>query len=149
FTQTGVTTSPATRSVSASSTTAYTVTALTDNCTALAGDLTGSATVTVNPRPTSIVSGGATICSGGSATIQAALTGTGPWNLTWSDGFTQNNVASSPATRLVGPASTTTYTVTALNDANCTAQAGDLTGNATVVVNPRPTSVVSGNATIC
>ena len=97
-----------------------------------------AATLTVNARPTSVASGSATICSGGSTTIQAALTGTGPWNITWSDSFTQNGVAASPATRSVSPGSTTTYTVTALTDANCTAQAGDRTGSAAVTVNTAP-----------
>jgi autotransporter-associated beta strand protein len=149
-TQTGVSTSPATRNVSPSSTTVYTVTALTDaNCAAQPGDLTGSATITVNPRPTAVVSGDATICNGQSTVIQAVLTGAGPWDVTWSDAVTQLGVLSSPATRSVSPASTTTYTVTALVDANCTALPGDLTGSATVSVNPRPTSVVSGSTPIC
>ena len=81
-----------------------------------------------------MVSGSTTICNGGSATIQAALTGTGPWNVGWSDGINQNGVAASPATRSVSPSATTTYTVTSLTDANCTAQAGDRTGSAVVTV---------------
>jgi hypothetical protein len=148
--QTGVASSPASRTASPSSTKTYTVTNLTDaNCTAQAGDRTGSAVVTVRARPTSVVSGGATICNGGSTTISAALAGTGPWNVTWSDGTNQNGVVTSPATRLVSPSATTTYTVTTLTDANCTAQAGDRTGSALVTVRARPTSVVSGDATIC
>jgi hypothetical protein len=149
-TQNGVATSPATRSVSPSTTTIYTVTALSDaNGAAPSGNLTGSAVVTVNARPTSVASGTATICNGGSTNISAALTGTGPWNVTWSDSVTQNGVATSPATRSVSPSTTTTYTVTALSDANCTAQSGDLTGSAVVTVNARPTSAASGSATIC
>jgi autotransporter-associated beta strand protein len=141
--------SPATRSVSPSSTFTYTVATLSDfNCVAQAGDLTGSALVTVNPRPTAVVSGNATICNGQSTLIQAALTGTGPWSVTWSDGFS-HSVAVSPDVRTVSPGSSITYTVTALVDFNCTAQPGDLTGSAAVVVNPRPTSVVSGSTTIC
>ncbi len=139
-TQNGVTTSPATRSVSPSSMTTYTVTAISDaNCT---GTSSGSAIVTVNPLPTATVSGDATICAGASTTISAALTGTGPWNLTWSDGATQNGVTSSPATRNVSPSSTTTYTVTAISDANCT---GTSSGSATVTVNPLPTVSIGGN----
>ena len=137
-TQTGVNISPATRSVSPGVTTTYTVTALTDSkCTALATDRTGSATITVNPRPASLVSGSATICNGGLTTVSAALTGTGPWNVTWSDSVTQTGVNISPATRSVSPSSTTTYTVTAL-DANCTAQASDRTGSAVITVNTAP-----------
>jgi hypothetical protein len=135
-TQNGVATSPATRSVSPSTNTTYTVTALSDaNCTAQPGDRTGSAVVTVNARPTSVVSGSTNMCNGSTATISAALTGTGPWNVSWSDGSNQNAVATSPATRSVSPSTNTTYTVTALSDANCTAQPGDRTGSAVVTVN--------------
>jgi hypothetical protein len=148
--QNAVATSPAIRSVSPSTTTIYTVTALTDaNCAAQASDRTGSAVVTINVRPTSAVSGSTNICSGSAATISAALTGTGPWNVSWSDGSNQNAVAASPAIRSVSPSTTTIYTVTALTDANCAAQAGDRTGSAVVTVNVRPTSAVSGTANIC
>src|SRR5439155_16474110 len=89
-------TSTAPRSVSPSATFTYTVASLTDaNCTAQAGDMSGSAVVTVNPRPTSVVNGDATICNGQSTLIQAALTGTGPWTVTWSDGFS-HSVSISP-----------------------------------------------------
>jgi hypothetical protein len=89
--------------------------------------------VTVNAHPTATVSGGGTICGGSSASIQAALTGTGPWNVTWSDGVVQNGVVSSPAQRSVSPAVTTNYFVIALADAtSCTA--GTLSGGAMVTV---------------
>ncbi len=103
-------------------------------------------TVTVEPRPTATVSGGATICPGSSTSIQAALTGTGPWTVIWSDGLTQSNVAASPATRNVNPSATTTYTVTSVSDANC---AGTGSGSAAVTVRPRPTAAASGAAEIC
>jgi hypothetical protein len=79
--------------------------------------------------PTATVSGGGTICVGvDSTTIQAALTGAGPWSVTWSDGFVQS-VTSSPATRTVSPSVPTIYTVTAVSDANCS---GFSSGSATV-----------------
>src|SRR5437899_12171169 len=68
----------------------YSVTALVDaNCTANAGDRTGNAVLTINPRPKSLVSGSTTICNGVTTTIQASLNGIGPWTVTWSDGFVQ------------------------------------------------------------
>ena len=104
------------------------------------------------PAATADVSGDASICDGGSTTIQAALTGTAPWNLTWSDGFVQNGVTTSPAARTVSPTSTTVYTVTSLSDAN---GSGTSSGSATVTVNPNPVVAVAdaltcagGSATI-
>lgn len=93
-----------------------------------------SVTVVTNyVHPTSVVSGYATLCSGtDSAMLQAALTGTAPWALTWSDGFVQSTNGS-PATRLVSPSSTTSYTLTGMFDANGPSLAGDRTGSATVV----------------
>jgi autotransporter-associated beta strand protein len=94
--------------------------------------------IVVNPKPTSVISGTTSVCSGQSATISIALTGTAPWSLTYTDGTTPVNVtsiASSPYAFVVTPASTRTYTVIALSDANCTAQAGDMTGNAAITVN--------------
>ena len=45
-------------SVNPSATTTYTIATLADGtCTAQAADMTGSAVVTVNPRPTAVLSG--------------------------------------------------------------------------------------------
>ena len=126
------------------STTTYTLTVTDANgCTS---NNAPSVTVTVDPKPTAAVSGSAAICPGGATLVQAVLTGTAPWTVTWSDGVTQSGVAASPATRSVSPAGTTTYTVTALSDAHC---AGTASGSAAVVVNPRPTASAGGSAEIC
>jgi hypothetical protein len=93
-----------------------------------------------NPNATvSVLSGGGPTRDGCvSAVIQAALTGTAPWTITWSDGVTQTNITSSPATRTVSPTITTNYTVTAVADALCV---GTSSGSAlvTVVPNTAPT----------
>jgi uncharacterized protein YjdB len=102
--------------------------------------------VIANPRPTATVSGGGFITAGGSAPIQAALTGTSPWNVTWSDGVTQNGVTASPATRNVSPSSSTTYTVTALTDATACTNTG--TGTATVSITTALTPA-TGGLSIC
>ena len=90
--------------------------------------------VTVRALPTAIVSGTTNICAGAAATIQAALTGTANWILTWSDGVITTNAAS-PATRSVSPGATTTYTITQVRDANCI---GTSTGSAVVNVGTAP-----------
>ncbi|HEV8267222.1 MAG TPA: hypothetical protein VGR00_03270, partial [Thermoanaerobaculia bacterium] len=91
------------------------------------------------------VSGSATICPGGSTMIQAALTGTPPWNVTWSDSFTQMGVMASPATRTVSPSSTTIYTVTAVSDM---VGPGASTGSATVTVDPIAPTVTAPMAAL-
>lgn len=87
------------------------------------------------PGTTATVSGGGTICGIGSATIQAALTGPQPWNVTWSDGVTQTNITTSPVTRPVSPSSTTVYTLTAFTGAG---EPGTTFGSATVTVSAVP-----------
>jgi hypothetical protein len=87
--------------------------------------------------PTATVSGDQTICTGGSATIQALMTGTGPWSITWSDGVTDTNFSDNPHTRNVSPTSLMTYTITAVSDSTGI-PGGTSSGSATVTVNAQP-----------
>ena len=103
--------------------------------------------IVVNALPTARVSGDATICVGQSATIQAALTGTGPWSLTWSDGAVQNNIATSPATRSVNPSVTTTYNVTDVSAVSGCSNMGS--GSATITVLPLPVADVGPDVAVC
>lgn len=94
------------------------------------------------------VTGSTAVCSGGSATISAALVGTAPWTLTWSDGLVQSGITSSPATRSVSPTVATTYTLTSVTNGTCT-QPG--AGAATISIAPPLSSVsisVAGSTTI-
>lgn len=122
--------------VSPSDATQYTITK-----TASCGTDSGTTTVTLRARPTASVSGGGAICPGGSVQISAALTGTAPWSVQWSDGVTQSGVVSSPASRSVSPSSTATYTVTSVTDASCT---GTSSGSALVTVTPTPAAPTFG-----
>ncbi len=106
---------------------------------------TGNASVPISPAPTAVVSGSATICAGDSTTISAALTGSGPWFVSWSDGVNQT-VGSSPAQRTVSPGSTATYSVTSVTDASCT---GTASGSATITVVSAPTVSISAPANAC
>ena len=110
--------------------------------------------ITVNPIPTGLISGSTSICSGNTATISVALTGTAPWTLLLTGSSTPVVVNSSPYIFTVAPSSTTSYTISSLTDANCTASTGDLSGTATVIVNannPASVSISSdaANNSIC
>ena len=106
-------------------------------------------TLTVNPRPTSVISGSTTVCANTAATISIALTGTAPWNITYSDGTTSTSVTTSSSTYTfsVSLVTTKTYTVTSLSDANCTAASGDRTGSAVITINPLP--AITGTLSAC
>ncbi|MDZ4702367.1 MAG: MopE-related protein, partial [Saprospiraceae bacterium] len=119
--------------------TATTTTTYTATITGLGGCTnTAQVVVTVNPAPTATVSGGGTVCSTDPLpNVDFALTGTGPWDLTYNDGT--NNVpvlgiAASPYTITNAPAGT--YTVVSVSDANCS---GTGSGSVTVAVTPATT----------
>lgn len=135
--------------VSPSTTTTYTVATLSDAlCTAQAGDLTGSAVVTVNARPTAAISGSTTICAGSSATLTLAVTGTGTISGLLSTGTPFSGTAPT-ITVNVTPTGTTTYLIASVADANCSGIGADITGAAVVTVNTRPTGTISGTTTLC
>ncbi len=109
---------------------------------------TCSLEVTVLPRPTGVLSGSITICAGESATLSIAVTGTGPWSGTLSDG-TQFGGSESPILVMVTPAMTTTYTLATLFDASCTATPNDLSGSATVTIDVLEMFEVTGGGAYC
>ncbi len=135
-------------------TTVYAKPAVSTTYTATASPVNGcskSLTVDVNVRSLSaFMTGSTSVCPSGSATISVALTGTAPWNLTYTDGSTPvtiTGIATSPYTFIVNPLVTTTYTVTGLSDQFCTAAAPDLTGSAVITVNPSSVSTWLGVST--
>jgi len=128
-----------------------------------AGDITGSSTIVINPRPTALLSAlNTTICNdGGSFTLTNTLTGIGPWVIRWNDGTLQTNNTTSGGpvllTRLVFPTNTSTttpsnnvYFVTSVSNSDgCIGnQPGDILGTNTIAVNPTPNAPVSGGNAI-
>lgn len=109
-----------------------------------------SALVTVHPLPTAIISDDSAICEADSASFTISLTGSAPWNITYSDGVTPvtvSGITGSPYSVRVSPAVTTTYTLISASDIYC--DAISLTGSATVTVYPLPAATLSGDATVC
>jgi hypothetical protein len=108
--------------------------------------------VTIDSRPTSVLSGTGATCSGTARNISVAFTGTGPWDFTYSDGATLvsfTGISANPYTISVNPSSTKTYTITALKDSKCTAIASDMAGSATVIVNPLATVTLNKTDETC
>lgn len=135
--------------VTPASSTSYTV--IVTGANSCKADAT--ANVVVHPLPTATLSGDATICSTLSATLNLSLTGTAPWNITYSDGVTSHTVVANNYSYSfpVSPTSTSTYTLVSATDYfGCAA--ATLTGSATVMVSDLPTpptSVTIDNASFC
>lgn len=130
----------------------YFVTSVTDanGCTNPADSPT--VTLTVNPLPTAILSGGTAICAGASTNLSITLTGAGPWTVVPSAGGVNQpalNIAASPFAWSIAPAATTTYCIASVTDANGCTQTYTNTVCQTVTVNPLPTATIAGNGTIC
>ncbi len=100
--------------------------------------------VEIKARPTAVLSGDKTICKGESADLTITLTGKSPFTFTYNDGTTTKTASTSPVT--VSPDATSTYKLVSLEDANCLAEATDLSGTATITVNDIP--VLTGAVTV-
>jgi hypothetical protein len=122
-----------------------------------AGDILGTNTIIVNPRPTALItSTDVTRCDYGQTnTLAVQLTGIGPWTVLWNDGTPQTTNGTAPVTLLrpVAPtnapgssfASNFVYYVTnVVNADTCLGnEAGDILGTNTIIVNPRPTALIT------
>lgn len=103
--------------------------------------------VTVSAAPTATVSGGGQLCGTGTIPVSVALSGSGPWDITYSDGTTSttvNAITSSPYT--VNATSNGTYTVSNVSMSGCSNTG---TGSATVTFNTNPTVTFTQVANLC
>lgn len=103
--------------------------------------------VTIAMTPAATVSGGGTQCGPGTFPVSIALTGAGPWDITYTDGTTPttvNGVLTSPYT--VNATANGTYSVSNVTMGTCSATG---TGTASVVFNPNPTVTFAQVADIC
>lgn len=108
---------------------------------------TKTSNVTIAMAPTAAVSGGGTQCGTGSFPVSVALTGAGPWDITYSDGTTTNTatgVTASPYT--INATANGTYTVSNVTMGGCSAVG---TGSASVMFNPNPTVTFTPVGNLC
>ena len=128
----------------------YTVTTSFNGCSSPTDDVL----VTVSPKPTSVISGSQSVCSGATANVSVALTGVAPWSLTYTNGTTPTTVTgilTSPYT-FTTPAisATTTYTITALSDNRCSSGPADRTGSAVIsLITPPTVTIAASAASVC
>ncbi|MEM8567591.1 MAG: PKD domain-containing protein, partial [Bacteroidota bacterium] len=130
-----------------------------DNGVVCEGDvISSSVSVTERAQSTArIISGNLDVCIGEPTEISIELSGTGPWNIRWSDngGVTSlpiNGITSSPHTFSVNApvGVVTTYSLVSVNEANNILCAGAVTPNTVAIkVNESPTASLSGNNSIC
>jgi hypothetical protein len=143
--------SPFTPNPAPTSTTGYTLTSVTDNhgCIRTSNFTQASATITVNPLPQGVLTGG-DICEGGTGELTfISSSGTGPFTLVI-DGQSYPNVESGiPFTVIPNPTSTTSYTLTTITDDNgCSRTTGISGASATITVHGLPQGVLAGSS-IC
>ncbi|WP_341900222.1 choice-of-anchor J domain-containing protein [Fluviicola taffensis] len=103
--------------------------------------------VIVKTTPTATVSGGGVQCGTGTIPVTVALTGAGPWDVTYSDGTTSttsNGVSASPFT--INASANGTYTVSTVTMNGCSATGS---GAATVVFNANPTVTFTPVGNLC
>ncbi|MFT3909089.1 MAG: T9SS type A sorting domain-containing protein [Ferruginibacter sp.] len=113
--------------------------------------LSGSVVVTVIPPVSSaVISGSASICSGGSTNLSVAITGgVSPYTLIYSDGSTNTTITNyiSGTNIPVSPTVNTTYTLVSVTSVS---GCSSMSGSAVVTISAAPTAaVLSGTATIC
>jgi Secretion system C-terminal sorting domain len=109
---------------------------------------TSSANVVIGGGLSGAISGGGSVCPGGSAAVSIATSGTGPWSGTLSDGTTFSG-STSPIVVNLSPSSTTTYTIATLTNGSCSATPSSLTGSADITIQSAPSVGVTASAAVC
>ena len=147
-TVTGITAQPYIISVTPITNTNYSLTSI-NTSVCLTGNSSGNASVTVRQLASATLSGQQSICTGAGAFLSVNLTGTTPWNFSWTDGtntFSPSNLTQSPYLISVSPSIPTTYSLVSVGN-GC--GAGTATGAASVGFYSQPSAVISGNQSIC
>jgi hypothetical protein len=118
------------------------------SATATVDNAVATASVSINfpcPTITGSVSGGGSVCAGGSGTVTVSLTGgVGPYTVTLNNGG-GSKTSASPVIMNVSPAGATIYSVTSAVDADgCSAT---VSGSAGFTINPPPLATITPNPT--
>jgi hypothetical protein len=115
-----------------------------DNVTGCITLMNGQVNVSILPLPNAVASGSTTICQGDNATITVNLTGTAPFYFVM-NGVTYSS-ATSTWTTVVSPLTTTTYTVTSVQDAYCSKTVSSVV---TITVSKPTAYTITGGGAYC
>lgn len=147
-TETGVTTSSYTISVTPAVNTTYSVSSTTNICGTSV--ITSSASVSLFPAITATLTAPASVCAGNGVDLTFSLTGTSPFDLVYSDGvnsFTETGINVSPFLVNVTPIVNNLYDIISITDANgCVVGSS---GTSTIQVDSLPSANLMGTVTAC
>ncbi len=111
------------------------------------GDVNEDMLVTFLPLPTAAFSVDDVICAGETATTEISFTGTAPWTFEVSNGVGVIETSDNPYILSLMPATTTTYNIIGLSDANgCQ---NEVEESYTITVNSLPLISISQDTTLC
>lgn len=105
--------------------------------------------ITTEAIPSATASGNSTICVGSSTQFSITMTGTGPWDISWTDGTTLDTVSgitSSPYLVSLTPSAHASYFPAFVSNQYCS---GTVSGLATIQVEAIPHASLSGTQSIC
>lgn len=117
----------------------------------------GSATITINPLPSAMISGNAVVCQYGAAPVIsfAGSNGTAPYTFTYSVNGGANQTISTTSGSSVTFAAPTNlpgdflYQLISVRDASATSCNNPVNGSVRVTVNPLPSASISGTTVVC
>lgn len=104
--------------------------------------------IAINQTPTATVTGGGSVCGDGSTPVGVivALTGNGPWDVTYSDGSSSTTTTTATSPLVINATTDGTYTVSNVSTGSCSS-AG--VGSTSVVFNPNPVVDISPLYSLC
>lgn len=116
----------------------------------------GTATVTVNPLPTAVITGTIQVCKDDPSPeiTMIGADGQAPYTFTYTiNGVMQPTITSTGDSAIVSvPTAFTnifTYSIVSVSDASSPGCSQMQSGTATVAINPLPTATISGTTTVC
>lgn len=138
-------------SVTATGDAEITIVSVSDNSAGGCSATGNTIEVEMIPTPSATLSGGGAICEGTDADLTFTLTGSGPFDVVYSDG-NQNfslNAISTGHIETVTLTENTTFTLVSVSDNSTSSCEGVIVGTAEFVVNPAPSGTITGSADIC